>query len=38
MQPPAGHKFRNLGPGRLDTTDIHVSDRWIQTNLDDPET
>jgi mannose-6-phosphate isomerase-like protein (cupin superfamily) len=35
---PAGipHKFRNLGPGRLETTDIHVSDRWIQTNLPDP--
>jgi mannose-6-phosphate isomerase-like protein (cupin superfamily) len=32
------HKFRNLGPGRLDTTDIHVSDRWIQTDLDDPDT
>ena len=31
------HKFHNLGPGRLDTTDIHVSDRWIQTDLDDPE-
>ncbi len=36
---PAGipHKFRNLGPGRLETTDIHVSDRWIQTDLPDPE-
>ena len=36
---PAGlpHKFRNLGPGRLETTDIHVSDRWVQTNLPDPE-
>ncbi|MEM7021607.1 MAG: cupin domain-containing protein [Pseudomonadota bacterium] len=31
------HKFTNLGPGLLETTDIHVSDRWIQTNLDDPE-
>ena len=31
------HKFHNVGPGRLDTTDIHVSDRWIQTDLDDPE-
>jgi mannose-6-phosphate isomerase-like protein (cupin superfamily) len=29
------HKFHNLGPRRLDTTDIHVSDRWIQTDLDD---
>ena len=31
------HKFKNLGPGLLETTDIHVSDRWIQTNLDDPD-
>lgn len=31
------HKYDNLGPGRLRTTDIHVSPRWIQTDLDDPE-
>ncbi len=31
------HKFHNLGPGRLETTDIHLSDRWVQTDLDDPE-
>lgn len=31
------HKFQNLGPGRLETTDIHLSPRWIQTNLPDPE-
>lgn len=31
------HKFENLGPGLLETTDIHLSERWIQTNLDDPE-
>ncbi|PHQ33931.1 cupin domain-containing protein [Rhodopirellula bahusiensis] len=31
------HKYHNLGPGTLETTDIHVSDRWIQTDLDDPE-
>lgn len=31
------HKFHNLGPGRLETIDIHQSDRWIQTDLDDPE-
>ncbi len=31
------HKFSNLGPGLLETTDIHVSDRWIQTDLVDPE-
>lgn len=37
---PAGvpHKYENLGPGRLETTDIHLSPRWIQTDLDDPET
>jgi mannose-6-phosphate isomerase-like protein (cupin superfamily) len=37
---PAGipHKFTNLGPGRLETTDIHVSDRFIQTDLPEPET
>lgn len=36
---PAGipHKFKNLGPGPLETTDIHVSDRWIQTDLPDPD-
>lgn len=36
---PAGvpHKFANLGPGRLETTDIHLSDRLIQTDLPDPE-
>ena len=32
------HKFHNLGPGRLETTDIHLSPRWIQTDLPDPET
>lgn len=31
------HKYHNLGPGSLETTDIHLSERWIQTNLDDPE-
>ena len=31
------HKFINLGPGRLETTDIHLNDRFIQTELDDPE-
>lgn len=31
------HKYVNLGPGLLETTDIHVSDRWIQTDLEDPE-
>ena len=32
---PAGvpHRFVNLGPGRLQTLDIHLSPRWIQTNL-----
>ena len=31
------HKYHNIGPGMLETTDIHLSERWIQTNLDDPE-
>ena len=31
------HKYHNLGPGMLETTDIHLSDRWIQTDLEDPE-
>lgn len=31
------HKYHNLGPGRLESLDIHVSDRWIQTDLDDPQ-
>ena len=32
---PAGvpHRFENLGPGRLQTIDIHHSPRWIQTDL-----
>ncbi len=32
---PAGvpHAFENLGPGRLQTIDIHHSPRWIQTDL-----
>lgn len=31
------HKFTNIGPGRLETTDIHLNDRWIQTNLDEAD-
>ncbi len=31
------HKFHNLGPGRLETTDIHLSESWIQTDLEDSE-
>jgi mannose-6-phosphate isomerase-like protein (cupin superfamily) len=33
---PAGtpHKFENLGPGRLETTDIHVSPEYIQEDLE----
>ncbi len=36
---PAGvpHKYANLGPGLLESIDIHLSDRWIQEDLDDPE-
>lgn len=34
---PAGvpHKFENLGPGRLQTIDIHHSPEWIQTDLEE---
>ena len=31
------HKFTNIGPGRLVTTDIHLNDEWIQENLPDPD-
>lgn len=31
------HKFHNLGLGRLETTDIHLHDHWIQIDLQDPE-
>lgn len=33
---PAGtpHKFENLGPGRLESTDIHLSPRYIQEDLE----
>lgn len=30
------HKYENLGPGRLESTDIHLSRDWIQTDLVDP--
>ncbi len=30
------HKYENLGPGRLESTDIHLSREWIQTDLVDP--
>lgn len=28
------HKFENLGPSRLTTTDIHLSDHFEQVNLE----
>ena len=31
------HKFKNLGPGPLRTTDVHLAERWVQTDLDDPD-
>ena len=31
------HKFENLGPDRLESTDIHLSRSWVQTDLPDPE-
>lgn len=30
------HKFHNLGPGILETTDIHLAPEWVQSNLPDP--
>src|SRR5262245_38879892 len=27
------HVYQNLGPGRLDSLDIHLSPEWIQYNL-----
>jgi mannose-6-phosphate isomerase-like protein (cupin superfamily) len=28
------HRFINMGPGRFQTLDIHMSATWIQTNLE----
>ncbi|MEM7506910.1 MAG: cupin domain-containing protein [Pseudomonadota bacterium] len=28
------HKFESLGPGRLETTDLHLSPRFVQTDLE----
>ena len=28
------HKFENIGPGRLETTDIHLSDHFAQVDLE----
>lgn len=30
------HKFVSLGPGPLEIISIHLSETWIQTNLDEP--
>ncbi|MEM9798388.1 MAG: cupin domain-containing protein [Pseudomonadota bacterium] len=30
------HKYENLGPGRMESIDIHLSRVWRQTDLDDP--
>ncbi len=27
------HGYQNLGPGRLDSLDVHLSSEWIQYNL-----
>ncbi len=34
---PAGvpHRFENLGPGRLQTIDVHHAPRWLQYDLED---
>jgi mannose-6-phosphate isomerase-like protein (cupin superfamily) len=29
------HRFENLGPGRLSTTDIHLNDRVIQHDVEE---
>ena len=29
------HGYQNLGPGRLDSLDIHLNAEWLQTNLAD---
>lgn len=31
------HKYKSLGPGLLESIDIHLSDKFVQTDLDDPE-
>ena len=31
------HKYENLGPGSLESIDIHLSRTWIQTDLEDPD-
>lgn len=31
------HKFVNLGPDRFETTDIHLSDRFAQIELEEPK-
>lgn len=31
------HKYHNLGPGLLETTDIHLNHTWEQVDLEDPE-
>ncbi|WP_126976346.1 cupin domain-containing protein [Frigidibacter oleivorans] len=28
------HRFENLGPGRLQTIDIHHATEWVQTDID----
>ena len=31
------HKFENIGPGPLESIDIHMSPRWVQVDLEEPE-
>ena len=33
LLPPIPHGYQNLGPGRLDSLDIHLSPEWIQFDL-----
>lgn len=32
------HKFKNIGFAPLETLDIHLSDKWIQQDLEDDDT
>ena len=27
------HAYKNIGPGRLDTVDVHLNSEWIQYDL-----
>ena len=31
------YKYENLGPETLEVIDIHMSEEWIQIDLEDPQ-